>query len=79
VLACKQYKNGVRNWRFLGFGGAWLLFFPNAPYIFTDLIHLTARFYGHFWVDLDADSALRVHRAGVGLKITPFSSDNLRG
>src|SRR5204862_4497199 len=26
--------------------------FPNAPYIFTDLIHLTTHFYRHFWVDL---------------------------
>ena len=42
----------TRNWRFLGFAAAWLLFFPNAPYIFTDVVHLTTYFYRHFWVDL---------------------------
>jgi len=41
-----------RNWRFLGLTAAWLLFFPNAPYIFTDMIHLTTHFFAHFWVDL---------------------------
>src|SRR5204862_669086 len=41
-----------RNLHFLGLAGAWLLFFPNAPYIFTDLIHLTTGFYNHFWVDM---------------------------
>src|SRR5262249_10250032 len=29
-----------------------LLFFPNSPYIFTDIIHLTNRYYFHFWIDL---------------------------
>jgi len=44
--------NKKSRWQFFGWSAAWLLFFPNAPYICTDLIHLKTHFFDHFWVDM---------------------------
>jgi uncharacterized membrane protein len=50
--ARKPFQAGqAGTWKFFSLAAAWLLFFPNAPYIFTDLIHVQSN-YRLYWVDL---------------------------
>lgn len=47
-----RHQRGERSgWRLYGLAVLWLLFYPNAPYIFTDMIHTTGGFPSSFWVD----------------------------
>lgn len=52
LMAWEQYVNEKGRLRLGAIVSAWLLFFPNAPYIFTDLVHLNRKFSGHFWIDM---------------------------
>jgi uncharacterized membrane protein len=53
LLTCRlAATRGLRDWRFGAAAAAWLIFFPNAPYIFTDVVHLPLSFWAHYWVDL---------------------------
>jgi uncharacterized membrane protein len=53
LLARDQFHRGTRpRWFLCGCGVAWLLFFPNAPYICTDIVHLKFWFHGRFWIEL---------------------------
>jgi uncharacterized membrane protein len=52
AVARFSLTHNVRDRQVLLLGIAWLLFFPNAPYIFTDLVHVLAKGRPTFWAEL---------------------------
>ena len=55
--------------------GLWLLFLPNAPYILTDILHLTRASQAPVWYDL----ALLLSCAGTGLLVGYLSLIDVQG
>ena len=48
----RHRRAGKRGWKFWTTALGWLLFFPNAPYIFTDITHVKRATMGRWWTDL---------------------------
>ena len=58
-----------------GLGGLWLLFLPNAPYILTDILHLSRTSNAPAWYDL----ALLLSCSGTGLLVGYLSLVDVQG
>jgi uncharacterized membrane protein len=51
MLELSCWRNSRRSVKAAMFCG-WLFFFPNAPYILTDFVHLKSRWHPQFWTEL---------------------------
>ena len=52
VMQYRVREVNCSGWSSAVLAVGWLLFFPNAPYIFTDLVHLERSTPNLFWADL---------------------------
>jgi uncharacterized membrane protein len=75
--SCLRVASGLRLNRIIqtALFGLWLLFLPNAPYILTDLLHLTAQSSAPTWYDL----ALLLSCSGTGLLLGYLSLIDIHG
>lgn len=61
-----------KSWWLFGGAGIWLLFFPNAPYLITDFIHLRPHTGVPYWYDgllFFVFAYLGLHLAGRSLRL----------